>query len=93
MQISYNKPKLNDDGTVLLEQVSVMRATEMPNGIRKRELKVIQELYPDVKLLKETIAMAAKNYEDESKQGHKTVEQLGQEKKALEQLKGWVAEM
>ena len=90
MNINYSKPVVNDDGTILIEQVTVFEAQEMPNGIRTRELKIIQELYPNLGLLKETISRAKANYEDVEKQAHKSVIQLDQEKKALVQLEEMV---
>lgn len=93
MKISYNKPVLNEDGSILIEQVSVLATKEIPNRIKVREIKVIQELYPDLKILQETISRAKANYEDVKQQGHKSVKQLDQEKKSLLQLETMLKEL
>lgn len=93
MQIKYSKPVLNPDGTIMVEQVIVLSSDIMSNGIKRRELQVIQELYPNVELLKETISKARENYQDLSLQGHKSVEQLEQEKRSLEELSAMVEAM
>lgn len=86
MEIVYSDPIVNADGTIIIEQVSVLSGDELPNGIKRRELKVIQELYPNLDLLEETIKRAKANYENVELQGDKTVAQLEQEKKALKDL-------
>lgn len=86
MRIYYKKPFVQEDGSVVLDQVTLMREGTLENGIQRRELKVIQELYPSLELLKETISMAAKNYENTQMQQHKSVGQLEAEKAALQDL-------
>lgn len=93
MEIFYKKPFLQEDGTVVLDQVTVIREGELPQGIKRRELKVIQELYPSLELLKKTITMAAQNYNDTDMQSDKSVGQLEAEKTALLDLKKMVDEM
>lgn len=86
MEISYSDPIVNEDGSIIIEQVSVVGGDELPNGIKRRELKVIQELYPNLDLLEKTISKAKSNYENTDLQGDKTVKQLEQEKSALREL-------
>ena len=93
MEISYSEPIVNEDGTILVEQVSILGSDELPNGIKRRELKVIQELYPNLELLKETIERARSNYENIEMQGHKSVAQLAQEKASLTELENYVAKL
>lgn len=93
MEINYSKPVVNEDGTILVEQVSMLESDELPNGIKRRELKVIQELYPNMELLKETIERARTNYNNVEMQGHKSVAQLEQEKASLEELANYVDEL
>jgi len=82
----YSQPGVNPDGTIMVEQVTMLHGSEMENGIKVRELKVIQELYPNIALLRETILQAKVNYENTELQGEKPVALLEQEKKALETL-------
>ena len=86
MEITYGDPIINEDGSIIIEQVTVVGSDELSNGIKRRELKVIQELYPNLELLEETIKKAKSNYENVEMQGDKTVGQLDQEKKALKEL-------
>ena len=85
-RIMYSQPVVNQDGTIMIEQVTMVHANEMKNGIKVRELKVIQELYPNIDLLRETIRQAKVNYENTELQAEKPVALLEQEKKALEGL-------
>lgn len=82
----YSQPVVNPDGSIMVEQVTMVHADEMENGIKVRELKVIQELYPNITLLRETIMRAKVNYDDATLQAEKPVVLLEQEKKALEGL-------
>ncbi len=86
MRIYYKTPFIQEDGSVVLDQVTLIREGKMDNGILRRELKVIQELYPNLELLKETISLAAKNYENTALQQNKSVGQLEAEKAALKDL-------
>jgi len=86
MQIKYSDPVVNSDGSINIEQIILINQDVLKNGIKRRELKVIQENYPDLELLKETISRARENYQNVELQGHKSVAQLEAEKSSLEEL-------
>ncbi len=93
MNVFYKKPLIREDKSVAIEQIYELGEETLPNGIRRKELKVIMELYPSVELLLETIARASQNYNNIQMQGHKSVMQLELEKKALVDLQVMLSEM
>ena len=90
MNIYYKKPFLQDDGRIVVEQVTEYPESEIAHGILKRELYIVQELYPNIGVLNQTIETAEANYNNVELQGHKSVSQLEAEKKALAVLKEMV---
>jgi hypothetical protein len=93
MNVFYKKPVITEDKRVIIEQVYELGEEKLPNGILRKELKVIMEMYPTVELLLETIAKASQNYNNVALQGHKSVLQLELEKKALVDLQVMLSDM
>ncbi len=93
MRLYYRKPVITKDNQIVVEQVSEGKAEALPNGIRRKEISIIAELYPSLELLEQTMAAAERNYNNLKLQGKKTVFQLEAEKKALAQLKVMVEEL
>ena len=93
MNVYYNKPVITEDKRVVIEQVYDFGDEKLPNGILRKELKVIMEMYPTIDLLLETIAKAQQNYNNIELQGHKSVIQLELEKKSLVDLQIMLSEM
>lgn len=93
MRLYYRKPVVTKDNQIVIEQVTEGKAEALPNGIRRKEISIIAELYPNLELLEQTIAAAERNYNNLKLQGKKTVFQLEAEKKALQSLKGMVEKL
>ena len=92
MNIYYKKPVITEEKRVIIEQVYELGEEILVNGIIRKELKVIVEIYPSIELLLETISIATMNYNNVSLHGHKTVMQLEMEKKALVDLQVMLSE-
>lgn len=93
MRLYYRKPVVTKDNQIVIEQVTEGKAEALPNGIRRKEISIIAELYPSLELLEQTIAAAERNYNNLKLQGKKTVFQLEAEKTALQDLKGMIEKM
>lgn len=93
MMVYYKKPFLQEDGKIVVEQVTQTEEEEIAHGILKCEILIVKELYPNMEVLKNTIEQAHKNYNNPKLQADKTVGQLEMEKKALEELKKMVKEL
>ena len=87
MDLYYKKPFLQEDGKIVVDQVTEFDTEEIAHGILKREIHIVQELYPNIEILNLTISQAEQNYSNLEMQGDKSVAQLEAEKKALSDLK------
>jgi len=93
MRLYYKKPVVTADNKIVIEQVTEGKPEALPNGIKRKEISIIAELYPSLELLEQTMAAAERNYRNLKLQGKKTVFQLEAEKRALRELKAMVDDM
>ncbi len=93
MRIYYRDPEVQEDGSILLEQVAESGEMQLPLGIKKQELLVTREWYPSKDLLIRTVKEVEASYENPALHGGKSMIHLQLEKEAMKDLKEMIKKL